>query len=105
MLPRSTLFFLLPATLLVLSSFLPSKSPAAGLLSEDSQFSPPASSQQFSASDKYSLRGMVVNSATFEPIRGALVQIYINGQTSMLTGSDGKFQFDGLPNGETTISV
>src|SRR5881396_3676386 len=39
-----------------------------------------------STQDKYSLTGMVVNSATGEPIRGALVQIYINGQSSQLTG-------------------
>jgi hypothetical protein len=41
--------------------------------------------------------GMVINSVTGEPIRNALVQIYVNGQSSMLTGPDGKFQFDGLP--------
>ena len=53
----------------------------------------------------YSLKGMVVNSATGEPIRNALVQIYLNGQTSMLTGPDGKFKFDGLPNGQTAVTV
>ena len=46
---------------------------------------------------KHALRGTVVNSVTGEPIRGALVQIYFNGQSSMLTGPDGKFQFEGLP--------
>src|SRR5260370_39015052 len=50
---------------------------------------------------KHALRGTVVNSVTGEPIRGALVQIYFNGQSSMLTGPDGKFQFEGLPNGQT----
>jgi hypothetical protein len=47
----------------------------------------------------------VVNSVTGEAIRGALVQVYFNGQSSLLTGPDGKFQFDGLPLGESTINV
>ena len=50
-----------------------------------------------STQDRYSVAGMVINSVTGEPIRNALVQIYVNGQSSMLTGPDGKFQFDGLP--------
>jgi hypothetical protein len=44
----------------------------------------------------------VVDSVTGEAIRGALVQVYL---TSVLTGPDGKFQLDGLPAGESTISV
>jgi len=58
-----------------------------------------------STQDKYSLTGMVVNSATGEPIRGALVQIYINGQSSQLTGPDGKFRFDRLPAGQTPVNI
>lgn len=58
-----------------------------------------------SSQDRYSLTGMVINSVTGEPIRGALVQIYLNGQASRLTGPDGKFQFEGLPRGQTNISV
>jgi hypothetical protein len=58
-----------------------------------------------SSQDKYSVTGMVVNSVTGEPIRGALVQIYLNGQASRLTGPDGKFQFDGLPGGQTNITA
>jgi hypothetical protein len=58
-----------------------------------------------SSQNKYSLTGTVVNSVTGEPIRGALVQIYLNGQASRLTGPDGKFQFDGLPAGQTNITV
>jgi len=57
------------------------------------------SSESLQSSDdgKHALRGTVVNSVTGEPTRGALVQIYFNGQSSMLTGPDGKFQFEGLP--------
>ena len=58
-----------------------------------------------SSQDKYSLTGAVINSVTGEPIRGALVQIYVNGQSSRLTGPDGKFQFDGLFAGQTPITV
>jgi hypothetical protein len=60
---------------------------------------------QYSTNDKYALKGTVINSVTSEPIRGALVQIYFNGQSSMLTGPDGKFQFAGLPPGQSTIMV
>src|SRR5947199_1046064 len=58
-----------------------------------------------SIQDKYSLTGTVVNSVTGEAIRGALVQIYMNGQSSRLTGPDGRFQFDGLFAGQTPITV
>src|SRR5258707_5633868 len=58
-----------------------------------------------SSQDKYSLTGMVINSVTGEPVRGALVQIYMNGQASRLTGTDGKFQFDGLPGGQINITA
>jgi hypothetical protein len=53
----------------------------------------------------YSLKGVVVNSTTGEPIRNALVQVYLNGQRSALTGPDGKFKFDGLPYGEAAVMV
>ena len=58
-----------------------------------------------SGQDKYSLAGRVVNSLTGEPVRGALVQIYMRGQLSAFTGTDGKFQFDRLPGGQTPITV
>src|SRR5712672_15512 len=94
MLPRSPLYLLLPATLLALPYLLLSKTPAHASLAENLESSPSSPQQQFSSGDKYTLRGVVVNSATSEPIRGALVQIYFNGQNSMLTGPDGKFQFE-----------
>src|ERR1700730_1572798 len=53
----------------------------------------------------YTAHGTVVNSVTGEPISGALVQIYGTRQHAMLTGSDGKFQFEGLPNGSFQVSV
>src|SRR5260370_1134165 len=58
-----------------------------------------------SSQDKYSLTGAVINSVTGEPIRGVLVQIYVNGKSSRVTGREGQFQFDGLFAGQTPITV
>jgi len=104
MLP-GTLFALLTISLLAVPYFQPPLPLIVGSVSERIQDSSSIASQQYSSSDKYTLRGTVVNSVTGESIRGALVQIYFNGQSSMLTGPDGKFQFDGLPIGQTTIAV
>src|SRR5256885_8810072 len=76
----------------------------AGFLSPSRSLAFPQSLRS-SIQDKYSLSGTVVNSVTGEAIRGALVQIYINGQSARLTGPDGKFQFDGLFAGQTPITV
>jgi hypothetical protein len=53
----------------------------------------------------YSIDGVVINSVTAEPIRAALVQINIPQQISLLTGPDGKFHFDGVPQSQLTIMV
>src|SRR5258708_40210955 len=105
MLPRPPLFMLLTASLLATPSFQRPQLPTLGSLSEGIHKNASFESQQFSTDDKYTLRGTVINSVTSEPIRGALVQIYFNGQSSMLTGPDGKFQFAGLPQGQSTIMV
>src|SRR5260370_12586943 len=105
MLPRTPLFMLLTASLLATPSFQRPQLPTLGSLSEGIHKNASFESQQFSTDDKYTLRGTVINSVTSEPIRGALVQIYFNGQSSMLTGPDGKFQFAGLPPGQSTIMV
>src|SRR5437899_5329269 len=99
------LFALLTISLLAVPYFQPPIPFIVGSVSEKIQDSSSIASQQYSNSDKYMLRGTVVNSVTGEPIRGALVQIYFNGQSSMLTGPDGKFQFEGLPNGQTVVRV
>ena len=82
-------------------SELSSLTSTAHLFSAKSPFASPQSSDD----EKYSLRGIVLNSVTGEAVRGALVQIYSRGQDSLLTGPDGKFQFDNLPNGQTYINV
>jgi len=53
----------------------------------------------------YTARGTVVNSVTGEAISGALVLIYSGRQHAMLTSPDGKFHFEGLPNGSFPLSV
>jgi hypothetical protein len=105
MLPRTPLFTLLATSLLAVPSFVPLQLPALSSASEETQIPASFGSLRNSNDDKYTLQGKVVNSTTGEPIRGALVQIYFLGQTSMLTGPDGKFQFDGLPAGQSTITV
>jgi hypothetical protein len=105
MFPRTSLFLLLAITLLATPSFKQAKLPLSDSGLEGTQSTSSFGSLQSSSDDKFTLRGTVVNSLTAEPIRGALVQIYFNGQSSMLTGPDGKFQFDGLPPGQTSINV
>lgn len=53
----------------------------------------------------YTVRGTVVNSATGEPVNGALVQMQVARMRSMLTAADGKFQFEGVPNGTFAFTV
>jgi Carboxypeptidase regulatory-like domain len=105
MLPRTPLFTFLATSLLAAPSFEPPQLPVLSSASEETQNTASFGSLQNSNDNKYTLQGKVVNSTTGEPIRGALVQIYFLGQTSMLTGPDGKFQFDGLPAGQSTVTV
>jgi len=51
------------------------------------------------------VRGTVVDSVTGSPIHGALVQSSGRPAWSTFTDSEGKFQFDGLPAGPTTIQA
>jgi len=53
----------------------------------------------------YVVDGTVINSVTGEPLRAALVQIQIGHQISLLTGPDGKFHFDSVPQSQLTIMV
>jgi carboxypeptidase family protein len=105
MFPRTPLFLLLAMSLLAAPFFNPPKLVPISSASEGTQNIASFEPLQSSNDGKFTLRGMAVNSVTAEPIRGALVQIYFNGQSSMLTGPDGKFQFDGLPAGQTSITV
>jgi len=105
MLHKSTLLMVFTASLLAVPPFGPPQLPILGAAPDEIQNTASFESQQYSTDGKYTLRGSVVNSLTSEPIRGALVQIYFHGQSSMLTGPDGKFQFDGLPPGQSTVTV
>ena len=105
MLPRTVLFVLLTTSLLPGPYFERPLAVMVGSASAETHDSSSLVSPQNSNDDKYSLRGSVVNSLTGEPLRGVLVQVYLNGQSSMLTGPDGRFQFDNLPAGQSTITV
>jgi len=54
---------------------------------------------------KYSLNGTVVNSVTGEPVRRALVQIYMGPEQASLTDDNGHFEFHGLLGGQTSVAV
>ncbi len=47
----------------------------------------------------FTVRGTVINSATGEAIRGALVQLYVGPPRSRLTGPQGEFVFENVPPG------
>ena len=56
-----------------------------------------AGAPQAPATGQYSLRGIVVNGATGEPVPRALVRLNMTAPKMALSGPDGRFQFDDLP--------
>ncbi len=73
---------------------------ALSLPAQDVVSQPPAA-----VTGPYKLSGTVVNSATGEPVRRALATIHLGRNQSALTDSDGRFEFDNLPEGQTAIDV
>jgi hypothetical protein len=63
---------------------------------------PPCATTQ-TASDRFDLRGKVINAATGEPVGGALVQL--SGQQTQFSQSDGSFVFTNLPRGQVPVIV
>jgi hypothetical protein len=61
---------------------------------------PPCAATQ-SASDRFDLRGKVINSVTGEPVTGALVQLSAN--ETQFSQSDGSFVFTDLPRGQLSV--
>ena len=53
----------------------------------------------------FTLGGTVVNSVTGEPIRRALVELFMTPEQAALTDADGKFEFHSLPHGQTNIAA
>jgi hypothetical protein len=54
----------------------------------------------------YKVEGTVINAVTGRPIPRALVEWNgVSGLVSVLTGSDGEFSFDGVPQGRTQVSA
>lgn len=56
-----------------------------------------AGAAQAPATGQYSLRGIVVNGATGEPVPRALIRLNMTAPKMALSGLDGRFQFDDLP--------
>jgi len=57
------------------------------------------------ANPTHTLRGTVVNSVTGEPVQRVLVQLEGNPQRHVLTGADGKFEFQSVAPGSAVISL
>lgn len=53
----------------------------------------------------FTIEGVVINSATGEPVHAALVQVHFPRQNSVLTAADGKFRFEGIPASEVNLTV
>jgi Carboxypeptidase regulatory-like domain len=77
-------------------------SPLLGAGQVFSQIQPSSSAK---SETKYSLSGTVVNAVTGEPIRRALVQIYMGPEQASLTDDTGHFEFNGLSPGQTSVTV
>jgi hypothetical protein len=54
---------------------------------------------------RYTLSGTVVNSVTGEAIPRALVQLFSVSQRSTFTDADGRFQFEGLMQGQVSVAA
>ncbi|HTU35382.1 MAG TPA: carboxypeptidase-like regulatory domain-containing protein [Candidatus Acidoferrum sp.] len=62
-----------------------------------------ASAQAQQPATTYDLAGQVVNSVTGEPIGGALVEVYSPNRQAQFSGSNGAFDFTGLPRGDFSV--
>jgi hypothetical protein len=68
----------------------------------------PAREQQLAQGNsqaRHTVTGIVTNSITAEPIRRALVRVNGLGQHYAFTGPDGRFQIDGVPEGQVLITA
>src|SRR5260370_1375956 len=63
---------------------------------------PPCASTQ-TPSDRFELRGKVINAASGDPVSGALVQL--PGQETQFSQSDGSFVFTNLPRAQLAVIV
>jgi Carboxypeptidase regulatory-like domain len=67
-----------------------------------SPFSPPDNSVE---PPKFRVSGVVVNSATGQPIRRALVALYSGQQRATMTDSDGRFEFEDIPQSNVAVAA
>jgi hypothetical protein len=68
-------------------------------------FSTTAAPSNAASAEKFPVSGTVIDAATGEPIRKALVQINGAQGRTAFTDGDGRFQFEGMPSGPITISA
>src|SRR5690242_3536223 len=69
------------------------------------QFGQQAGYGQQGDSEKFELRGKVVNSVTGEGVAHALVQVYAAGQKAAFSGDDGGFDFTDVPRGGYQVAA
>lgn len=87
--------------LLWLLSLLIASIPAVAQLSAPQFQLNPANS----SAPTFTVQGAVINSLTGEPVHAALVQIHFPRQNSLLTATDGKFRFEGIPQSQLNLTV
>lgn len=65
------------------------------------------SSQPYSLSQSgdFKVEGTVINAVTGDPLPRALVQLLSPAQRLVMSGPDGRFQFEGLPQGQANFAV
>ena len=97
---RRKLHLIVPLRAWLIILFLGNLFPFSGtVLSQESRV------QAANPSATYKLEGIVISSTTGEPIPRAYVQLSGDAEDAMLTGADGRFHFEGLPEGRITVFV
>jgi Carboxypeptidase regulatory-like domain len=66
---------------------------------------PPQPLAQGNSQARHTVTGIVTNAITAEPIRRALVRVNGLGQHYAFTGPDGRFEIDGVPEGQVLITA
>jgi Carboxypeptidase regulatory-like domain len=85
--------------------FLVGLAPGGGVLrAQTLSFYQPYSISQSQSGD-FKLEGTVINALTGDPLSRALVQLLSPANRVVMSGPDGRFQFEGLPQGQANFSV
>ena len=68
-------------------------------------YSGPGAPSAPNPSERFTINGTVIDAATGEPVRKALVQVNSVPRRTTFSDSDGRFQLEGIPAGPVTLSV